>query len=206
MDDIPPKISITLDTQQAEFLKRITTVVNGLDTYIGEPSDVLGGAFLGSIEIKLKNSPKTTVQVLLDPETPTIARIEAYPDTGRDDPTYEQFVAAAQQVLEPLLDAYNQQYQGDLRLDIQSKEDTEPKLPPTVQRSFDQFVNAANKGMLHSLDWGRWYRFVRLADREDVSLGEDDIRRMLRQQGFSEERANHIADVYHHGRAILAQE
>lgn len=206
MEDILPDISIPLDVAQKEFLDRITMIVTQSDELTSEPGDFMGAVNLTGIEIKPKNSKRTQAQVLLDPDTPGTARIEMYPDTGNNDPTYEQYVAATRQLFDPLLESYNQQYQAELRLEIQSKEDTEPKLPPTVQPSFDLFVKAANKGMLHSLDWGRWYRFVRLSALEEVALGEDEIHRLLVQRGFSEERATEIANVYRHGRALLAQE
>jgi hypothetical protein len=77
------------------------------------------------------------------------------------------------------------------------------KLPKRTQYFFDTFVEAANKTVLHPLDWKRFYHFIYVAYAGRVRLSEDLLREMLRSRGFSQQDAEHLANIYHHGRRIL---
>ena len=57
--------------------------------------------------------------------------------------------------------------------------------------------------MLHPLDWQRFYTFIRTADRVRLRLHEEDIAYLLVREGFDEEYARSIANIYEHGRGIL---
>lgn len=79
----------------------------------------------------------------------------------------------------------------------------EPKLSPKLVKYFDRFVNNANKLGLHPLDWGRFYNFIAHAHSLRSRLTESDIKRMLVQEGFREDYASNLAEVYDHGRRII---
>ncbi len=115
-----------------------------------------------------------------------------YPD---DFPTYDIYVSSAKLLTNPLLAKYNKNEKTRYRLSIETKEKLEPNLPPLSLKYFEHFTKCANKTMLHPLDWGRFYEFVR-NDRTNSS--EIDMRYLLIKEGFSFEKAEHIADIYRH--------
>lgn len=72
------------------------------------------------------------------------------------------------------------------------------KMGPKTQQAFDFFVEHANKSGLHSLDWGRFYRFVHIAHRYRSQMWEQDIKQALVEAGFFEDHARYLSDVYTH--------
>lgn len=121
---------------------------------------------------------------------------------GVEDPTYDSYVVAAN-MLKPLLALYNRLYKARVRLNIQSREDLAPKLPPIAKRLFGNFVSIANKCALHPSDWEPFYEFINACHVYSSKLKEDDIKYLLFNEGFDKEHAIEIALVYGHGRAIL---
>lgn len=55
----------------------------------------------------------------------------------------------------------------------------------------------------HPLDWGRFYRFVVLAHVRRKGWDAGNIETLLRNYGFSSEKAKEMAEVYWHGRCVL---
>ena len=80
-----------------------------------------------------------------------------------------------------------------------------PKLSPKVQPLFDAFTNLANKSTLHPFDWNRFYAFLCAAHRFRSRLSGSDVKELLLAQGFQEDYASDIAEVYEHGRAIISK-
>jgi hypothetical protein len=86
---------------------------------------------------------------------------------------------------------------GDIRAAPTNRMNQElPKLPPKASKAFKVFVGRANKGLLHQLDWERFYRFVSVCRATRVTLSEDDVYRLLRSEGFSQ--AKHISSIFYH--------
>ncbi|NQW22998.1 MAG: hypothetical protein HQ475_06090 [SAR202 cluster bacterium] len=78
-----------------------------------------------------------------------------------------------------------------------------PKLSAKLLKYFQFFVSTSNKSMLHPNDWGKFYNFISHAHSLRSKLLESDIKRLLVQEGFREEYASQLADVYDHGRRII---
>lgn len=79
-----------------------------------------------------------------------------------------------------------------------------PELPPVARKHFAQFINCANRSSMHPLDWKRFYRFVRFCHAKRVRLESGSLRILLVRGHFSETKAAHLANIYEHGRAMLA--
>lgn len=72
-----------------------------------------------------------------------------------------------------------------------------------VDHAFKRFAVLANMDALHPLDWGRFYRFIVAAHTFRAGLDISDVRRRLRQVGFSKENARMLGEAYWHGRCTL---
>ena len=77
------------------------------------------------------------------------------------------------------------------------------KLPKRTQYFFNTFVEAANKNVLHPLDWKRFYRFIYVAHAGRTKLSQAELEALLVSRGFSPKQSERLADIYHHGRKIL---
>lgn len=83
------------------------------------------------------------------------------------------------------------------------KSSTPPKLSRKLVKYFEFFARTSNKEMEHPLDWGKFYNFIAHAHSLRSRLSESDIKRLLVQEGFREEYAIRLADVYDHGRRLI---
>lgn len=204
MEDILPNVAITIDVEPQVFLDRMANAVAKAD--IGYTSKALDYSHAGLMALGFDpiTNNGITGQLLIDPQAPTQVQVVVQNDWKPDPPSYEQYVAAARELLDPLLQAYTQTYGTPLQLDVQSKADTEPVVPSSVQRLFEQFVKLANMQVLHAYDWRRWYQFIRGCHDNQAILDETDVIRLLVNAGFTEEKARNLASIYEHGRAILA--
>ena len=52
----------------------------------------------------------------------------------------------------------------------------------------------------------RFYKFIIAAQRGGAKLTEEDVKALLVEDGFEEATAEHLANIYDHGREILALE
>jgi hypothetical protein len=77
------------------------------------------------------------------------------------------------------------------------------KLPKRTKYFFEQFVNAANKQILHPLDWKRFYVFIQAAHEGRTNLLEGELEELLIANGFQSDMAECLSYVYHHGRGLL---
>ena len=201
-----PNIKIKPDVAPSEFLTRLRNLDLPLDVW------KIGGFYEGTSEeyISLQldyigdepGIPNVLTAWLICAAEYDEDRVLVEMKTPGGIATYDTYVNAAV-LLKPSLRLYNQTHGARVRLGIESREQLEPKLPPKARKFFDGFVNLANKGALHHLDWQRFYIFVRTAHRVRLRLHEVDISYLLVREGFDEESARHIADIYEHGRGIL---
>ena len=112
-------------------------------------------------------------------------------------PSFETYASEAKALIGPLLSAFNREAGTRYRMVITSKESLEPKLPTQSERLFKRFATLANRSSLHPSDWGRFYQFVsNIRMRKPPS--DDDISRLLINEGFAERHAQRIAEVYGH--------
>lgn len=77
------------------------------------------------------------------------------------------------------------------------------KLPVHTKYFFDQFVNAANKRILHPFDWKRFYDFIYAAHRWRTKLSDVQLETLLEDAGFDLQEAKCLATIYYHGRRLL---
>lgn len=117
-----------------------------------------------------------------------------------DSPSYEIFCATAKAIIKPLLTVYNRKEHSRCRMKIASKERLEPKLTERQAKVFKYFTASANKSNLNHTDWRRFYEFVRVC-RD--SLSANDLAFLLVKDGFPEEYALHIVEIYEHLRDFM---
>jgi len=139
------------------------------------------------------------VQLISRPDPKDIVAVEVIAERWRpnDPPSYATYVSEAKALIQPLLSNYNREANARHRMSIATMKSLEPKLPPQSEKLFKRFVALANKSVLHPLDWGRFYEFVRNS-RMRRPLYEEDMARLLVKEGFSAQYAKHIAGVYFH--------
>ncbi len=68
---------------------------------------------------------------------------------------------------------------------------------------FARFERLANKGLLHSNDWDRFYEFVVACHRYQIKRSDKQMRRTFQLAGFSEYWVDRMASAYEHGRGVL---
>jgi hypothetical protein len=203
-----PKISIKVDDPPLEFVKKLEQIATQSGSFdIDKVFDMPGFEGFGSLNLM----PKATNQ-----HEKLVGQLTIYPDEksrvfiemrakhwNPDPPTYETYVEAARLLFEPIIRAYNKEHNSRRRLNIQAKADKEPTLPPETKKQFKAFVICANKSGLHPNDWERFYRFIRFCHARHVKLSKGTLRYLLGKAGFNNEKAEHLAEVYYHGRKIL---
>ncbi|UCH11611.1 MAG: hypothetical protein JSU61_06895 [Fidelibacterota bacterium] len=120
-----------------------------------------------------------------------------------DPPTYKVYVEAARSIFKPLLHQYNLKFRSGRKLQIQSRDATEPHLPVMARQIFEEFVDRASKSALRNPDWQRFYAFTWHCTAHNVHITRDDVHRLLVSGGFSIEHAADLADIFEHGRNLL---
>ena len=81
--------------------------------------------------------------------------------------------------------------------------DSVPGLSSGAQLVFASFINRANRASLHPLDMRRFYGFVRYAHAHRTKMNGDTLVALLQKNGFSQTKAESLAHIYDHGRAVL---
>ena len=79
----------------------------------------------------------------------------------------------------------------------------EIELPKMTKYFFNQFVNNANKQLLHPLDWKRFYIFIQATHEGNTKLLPGELERLLIHNGFPEDNASSLSSIYYHGRRLL---
>ena len=79
---------------------------------------------------------------------------------------------------------------------------TKKELPKRTKYFFDQFVNAANKQILHPLDWKRFYIFIQASHEGNTKLLPGELECLLIDNGFPEDNASGLSNIYYHGRNL----
>jgi len=77
-------------------------------------------------------------------------------------------------------------------------------LPPKTGYFYRQFASDPTKNFsYHPADMDRFYSFIVAAHRGGTRLTEGDMKQLLIEDGFEEDTAEHLANIYEHGREIL---
>ena len=121
-------------------------------------------------------------------------------------PTYEEYVSLTKRYLKSLLSSYNRKYKTNRRFRIPSKNALEPRLSDILSRIFSDFVNTANRSLLHQYSWYKFYGFIQACHSNNSRFSSDDLRRLLFKAGFSDYYIEKLSSIYYHGRAILSNE
>ncbi len=207
-----PIITIKTGVSPEQFLKRLHSLIPKQrdwrlscfdNNYLGKGSVLLEIGYQGLDS----NVPPNTLYLFhydptFDENRVQVQIITVISLTESIQITYDSYVYEAC-LIKPLLLSYNRSYKARVRLNIQPRNKTEPHLSPRLRESFDCFVDNANKSGLHTSDWGNFYRFIIRANQLNSRLVEQDIKYLLIKVGFYPEVARHMAEIYHHGRAIL---
>ena len=197
MNDRLPIISIKVKKTQ-EFIDRLEEIAskNGF-VHVEKKSDTNKNTIL-TIEHDSQNKHEGLCGQLIS-QSNKIVKIEVRASRWNPTPvTYEVFTQEALSLFEPLVEKYNKLYKSEYKIEVQSKEELEPKLTSEVQTAFDYFLNSANVGSLHPRDWERFYYFVYECRAKKSKLSEDDILYLLYSKGFSEDMARYMANIYRH--------
>jgi hypothetical protein len=112
-----------------------------------------------------------------------------------DPPTRASYCTAASELMLPLLKIYNRTYDTRYRFRVQNTVLKAAKLSTRTKILFERFAVLANTVSLHPLDWDRFYALVREGRQE---LPGYELRAMLIARGFSNEKAEHLSEVYAH--------
>ncbi len=204
MRDRLPHISVKTDQPPEQFLSSLAQVARQIGEYLVDLGIQDG---VHTLTLKpLKLLPHRELEGRLMGKPGDDARIQVHLHATRwnpEPPTYEIYVAAARELLQPLLHRYNIVHRSNRKLRIASRADSEPQLPPTARALFDAFAIDAHKSGLREADWRRFYRFIRHASAHNLRLGRDDLHWLLVSNRFSIDHAAEIADVYEHGRGLL---
>lgn len=80
-----------------------------------------------------------------------------------------------------------------------------PGLPPIAARFFKRFVDSANKGLPHVLDWGRFYQFIAVCHTKRVKLSFEEVEELVKDAGFRHDLPSDFASAYQHGRCVLKE-
>jgi hypothetical protein len=135
-------------------------------------------------------------QLIAQPDRPGRILIEMRALRWRPDPpSRDAYVAAARELIAPLLSAYNKASGQRYRIRIGRARQPMSLLSKRTRTLLDRFAVLANQKSLHPFDWDRFYRFVK-ESRRPVPL--EAVRALLIEHGFSVDRADSLAELYEH--------
>lgn len=200
MAELLPSIDIAVSIEPREFLERMAVIGEQTGQYSVERHyDAIKGGKLDIINFRfLGSSPHTEVGGQLigrdDIRRRVLVEMRAH-WWDPDPPTRASYSRAASELMLPLLKIYNRTYDTHYRFRIQNTVLKAAKLSTRTEILFDRFVVLANTASLHPLDWDRFYALVREGRQE---LPGYELRAMLIARGFSNERAEHLSEVYAH--------
>lgn len=200
MMDALPNIDIAVSTDLRDFLENMAvigeqaghfTVERHFDTMGADGIDVINFRYLGASEHDAPGG-----QLIRRPDKPGRILVEMRAERWEPDPPdRETYCAVANQLMRPLLAAYNRRFAARYRMRIGKPGGKPRKLSPRTRLLFDRFANLANVRSLHPYDWRRFYALVREGRQE---LPDSELRRMLVEKGFPREQAERLAEIYLH--------
>jgi hypothetical protein len=192
-----PAIDIAVGAERLLFLERIINMGDdGRRIAIERHQLALGedkSHFVNLILPGTIGCLKTGGQLIVNPNE-TRVRVEMYSACWEADrPTRIAYIEFAQAFFGPILKRYNHRFGTRHRLRVVKTKDYD--MPPKTKLLFDRFAILANVRSLHTLDWERFYLFVRNSRRE---VPEGLLRPMLIEKGFAADKAEMLSELYHH--------
>lgn len=112
-----------------------------------------------------------------------------------DPPSRDAYVAAARELVAPLLGAYNKASGQRYWMRIARLRKPVRLLSKRTRTLLDRFAALANQKSLHPFDWDRFYRFVKESRRP---LPMEAVRALLIERGFPADRADSLVELYEH--------
>jgi len=210
VDDILPAIGIAIREPPFTVLGRLHALASTQALHVSFKPWRLGhtpGRILEVAPAVALDHRGLLAQLIADTSEVERLRVGILADKWKPDPpTYASYVRAAKEVLQPLLRAYQKRHGQLYRLGIPLRRSLKRRLPTGARTVLGSFTSLANKTTLHPLDWQRFYSFIYYCHVHRVSCGCDDLRQLLVGAGFREEKADHLANIYYHGRGLLKPE
>lgn len=209
MKDLLPNILIRTDCEARTFLSRLKILAKNSPkhcNYNYEKNSFLPDSdYLEIIPIEQNGHTEIFAQLFNKSEKNNIIQIEIRATWWKIEPvTYDIYSDEAKRIILPLILDYNKKYNSKRRLNIQTREAQKIKLPPKANEIFHTFVCAANKNILHPLDWKRFYIFIRHSYSNKVKINSGELKRLLIENGFDTEDADYLSNIYYHGKEILS--
>jgi hypothetical protein len=78
-------------------------------------------------------------------------------------------------------------------------------LPPEIKKSFDDYVNSANKLVPDPQDDKKFYQFIILCHQHNAALESVEIYEILEAKGFDEALQDHLVGLLEGGRELLKE-
>jgi hypothetical protein len=195
-----PAIDIAITEDPAVFLDGMAELARADQRFdVERLADCVGISSCGAVRLGLR--PASIHQDLLlglfaPPDQPNAIKVELSARRWSPDPaTHEAYVEAANTLLGPLLTAWNTAHSTGYRLRFERFEADRFRPSDRTSHLLERFAVLANTSSLHPLDWNRFYLLVREGRQQ---IPEHELRAMLRQRGFSDRKANELAELYGH--------
>lgn len=195
-----PGIDIAVAVEQRQFLERMAVIAEQSGQFkVERHFDAINNGALDIVNFRyLGRSPHDGVggQLIGRDDRPGRILVEMRAEHWDPElPTRAVYRAAADDLMLPLLRAYNCTFGARYRFRVQ-KPGLKGFVPsPLTITLFDRFAILANTHSLHPLDWDRFYTFVRESRQE---IPGHELRAMLVARGFSRDKAEHLAEIYAH--------
>lgn len=195
-----PGIDIAISIEPREFLERMAVIGEQSGQFIVERHyDAIKNGALDIINFRYLGATVHTGvggQLIAREDRPGRILVEMRAEFwDPDPPTRATYCEALDTQLRPLLRIYNRTFATRYRFRIQSSAPRPPRLSPLTMKLFDRFAILANTTSLHPLDWARFYAMVH-EGRQEISGYQ--LRSMLVKAGFSQTRAEDLAELYVH--------
>lgn len=201
MADVLPAIDIKISVAASLFLERMAALGEQTGRFaIEHVDDRLGGTKLEVVNFRfVGESPHEEHGFQLIARDEMCDRIQVEMRARRwspDPPTEQVYSKSASDLIKPLLTRYNREFGTRHRLRIGGRRAAKPfRMSAKSETLLKRFTILANTSALHPLDWGRFYELVR-AGRQRIP--GHVMRDRLVVAGFTQEKADHLAKVYHH--------
>ena len=195
-----PEIDIAILSEPRVFLDGMADIGETSGRFLVERRHgTFGTIGLDAVNFRLKEDEVHLAlgfQLLARPGQPGRVAVEVRAQRwSPDPPSPAVYRDAARVLVGSLLKAFNRSHSTRYRLRIERRETGRCMMTRRSEILFDRFALLANKSSLHPRDWERFYELVRDGRQQ---IPETELRRLLRGTGFSEAKAQDLAELYGH--------